>query len=285
MLIDQMHYLFKLGIDRVDSSDKIDFENYEIDSYLYQAIWSYLSDRYGIHRDKIKRGFETDQVRISQLSNLHIKSPHVQPGLSPVLIEPGIYEINLNRLGENIQGQYFRYLFLTDGYIKAKKGNCNKFIGLNHHQVDDTLTIYREPSWIWRRVNYNFGKSSFVNNYTNNSDPIQDPDGNAELIDSSNRYNNDELSSLYLDVRNKYGEPQFDIDEVYLSYIKYPNRVYSGGYNHNDGMSKIGDPQIHCDFDDIICQDIVKIAVRLAQKDIISDYKAMLQDELRDIQK
>lgn len=285
MLIDQLHYLYKLEAERVDSQDKIDIERWEIDAYLNKAIWIYLKDRYGIIPEQSKRGFETDQMRITQLSNLHVKSPQVQPPITPKLISDGIYEINLNELGNNIEGQYFRYLFLTDGVVKAKKGNCTKYMSMNHNQVDDSFTIYTEANWTWRRVNYNFGKSTKTNKHNLPTGSKQHPDTTMSLVDTAPRFNNDELSSLYLDTRNKYGEPQFNIDKVLISYIKYPNRVFSGGYDHVDGMSKANDPQIHCDFDEITCQDIVSIAVRLTQKDIISDYNAMLQDEVRDIKR
>lgn len=283
MLIDQLHYNVKLEAERVDSQDKIDLEPVEIDAYLNKAIWVYLKERYSVLPDKPKRGFETDQMRISQLSSLHIKSPHVQPPLQPVLLQDGLYEVRLNDLGNNIDGQYFRYLFLTDGYIKGIKDGCTKMIGLKHHQVDDSNTIYTAANWTWRRVNYNFGKSSFVNDHITTDESAQSPDVTMDLVDNNSRNNNDELSSLYLDTRNKYGEPQFEIEEVYLSYIKYPNRVFYGGYDHIDGMSNSNSPKIHCDFDEITCNDIVSIAVRLIQKDILSDYNAMVQDEVRNL--
>jgi hypothetical protein len=284
MKIDQMQYLFKLQTERIDSQDKIDFEPHEIDAYINRAIWIFLKDRYGILPDNPKRGFETDQMRISQFSNLHVKSPHLQPGITPVLLEDGLYEINLNELGQNINGQYFRYLFLTTGVVKAKKGNCTKKFTLKPRQSDDKLTVYTESNWTWRIVNYNFGKSTFV--LDNDATLIDSPDTISEVVDStSSRNNSDELSSLYLDTRDKYGDSQFEITEVYLSYIKYPNRVFSGGYNHIDGLSKSNSPQIHCDFDSLSCNDIITIAVRLAEKDIISNYEAMLQDEIRDIKR
>lgn len=283
MLIDQLHYNVKLEAERIDSQDKIDLEPVEIDAYLNKAIWVYLKERYSVLPDKPKRGFETDQMRISQLSSLHIKSPHLQPALQPIELQDGIYEVRLNELGNNINGQYFRYLFLTDGYLKAIREGCTKYIGLKHHQVDDGKTIYTSSDWTWRRVNYNFGKSTFVNDHLGIDGSDQSPDTTMDLVDDNNRNNNDELSSLYLDTRNKYGEPQFTIEEVYLSYIKYPNRVFFGGYDHIDGMSKSDSPKVHCDFDEITCNDIVSIAVRLIQKDIQSDYNAMLQDEVRNL--
>jgi hypothetical protein len=285
MLIDEMHYTFNLTLDRIASQDKPDFEAHEIDSYINRAIWVYLKDRYGIHPENIKRGFETDQIRISQLSSLHIKSPHVQPAITPNLIADGIYEVNLNDLGNDINGQYFRYLFLTDGTVKASKDNCDKYIKLNAYQVDDIKTRYSESSWLWRRVQYNFGKSNFIQRFDSSSTDPNDPDTNMLLIDSNSRNNNDQLSSLYLDTRDKYGEPQFEIKEVLLSYIKYPNRVFFGGYDHIDGLSQADSPKIHCDLDSIMCADVVEIAARLANRDILDDYNAYLQDEIRDIKR
>lgn len=285
MKIDEMHYNFKLELQRVDSSDKQDFEPWEIDTYLNKGIWRFLKDRYGISPTSAKRGFETDQARISQLANLHIKSPHLQPGISPVVIQDGLYEVNLNLLGSNINGQYFRYLFLTEASVKAIKDNCDRTFNINHYQVDDNHTIYTDASWEWKRVNYNFGRSNYQHPHDIPVSSSQSPDVTANLETGNPlRFNSDQLGSLYLDTRDKYGAPQFEIDKVYISYVKYPNRVFSGGYDHIDGMSSTNSPQIHCDLDEMFHDEIVRLAARLAQKDILSDYNAMMQDEVRDLQ-
>ena len=83
------------------------------------------------------------------------------------------------------------------------------------------------------------------------------------------RYNNDQLQSLYLDTTDMYGVSQFDVVNAYISYIKYPNRVFIGGYNHIDKHSTSTSLPIHCDIDEGFHQDIVEIAVKLASRDIM----------------
>jgi len=190
MLIDRMHYNFLLQKQRVDSEDRSDFEPYEIDEYLNMAIFLFCKKRYGF--DPNKRGFETDTVRISQLANLHVKSPQVQPGIVPVLVEPGLYEVNLNNLGNNLNGQYFRYMFLTEGYVDAHKSGCTKCVYLNHLPSSQQLDTYSEANWLWRRVNYSFGKSTFQHAHLSdlNMNPIISPDTTMDLInDFTRRFN------------------------------------------------------------------------------------------------
>lgn len=283
MRIEQLHHLVKLKANRIDSQDKLDIEPHEIDDYLNKAIWIYLKERFGVLPEQVKRGFETDQVRISQLSSLHIKSPQVQPAVTPIELAPGLYEVRLNSLGRNINGQYFRYLFLTSAIIKASKDGCTKDIRLYHKQEDDTKNTYSSANWIWGQANYNFGKSNFVNTHVKPNTSNQDPDTTMNLEDNRPRFNNDELSSLFIDVRDVYGNKAYDVDKVCISYIKYPNRVFYGGYDHIDGMSNTNSPRIDCDFDEITCNDIVDIAVRLIEGDILGSLEVRLQDDLRNL--
>lgn len=269
MKIDQMHYNFNLELDRIASSDNYDIKPWEIDEYLNKAIWYFLKDRYQID-PRNKRGFETDQERISALSSLHIKSPQVQPGIEPIDLGNGLYEVRLNQLGDNINGQYFRYLFLTDGYIKARKEDCSKYISMKQWQVDDDTTIYSDSSWKWRRVLVNFGKSTYSHPHSDNSADNVDgteADFTANLLPDTD-YKDDELSSLFFDTNNVYFNQEFEIDEVFLSYVKYPNRVFVGGYDHIDGLSTADSDPIHCDIEPAFHDEIVRIAVMLAMEDI-----------------
>jgi len=267
MRIEQMHYQFKLGLDRVASNDRPDFMPWEVDEYLNKGAFLFLKERYSIHNET-KSGFETNQKRISELTSLHIKSPEVQPAVVPINLGNGLYEVRLNELGNNISGQYFRYLFLTKGIIKISKDNCTKIVRHTSWQSDDVKNTYNEPSWDWCRVHANFGKSSFV------TLPVVSPivgdsmDVTADLMDNESlvteRYNNDQLPSLFLDTTDRFGTSQFNVDEVCLSYIKYPNRVFVGGYDHIDKHSTSATDPIHCDIDEGFHDEIVRLAVKLA---------------------
>lgn len=282
-MIDDMHYEFKLRAQRIDSSDRIDFEPWEIDTYLNMAIKKFCKERFGL-TFKTKRGFETDTVRIAQLSNLHVKSPELQSGVTATELEEGLYEVSLNKLGKDIDGQYFRCMFLTKGKVEIiKDDGCSKTITISHFQTDDSKTIYTDANYDWGRVTYTFGKSTYQHPHYKPAGSNQHPD-ETMVLDNDNRYNEDELVSLYLDTRDRKGVKQFSIGNVYLSYVKYPNRVFIGGYDTLDGMSTTDSPKIHCDLDSIYHDEIIRIAVRMAEEDIISDYSAKLQSEIRDLE-
>lgn len=238
MLIDEMHYVFELGLDRVASQDRPDMYPNEKDNYLNRAIIEFTKDRYGFVEANRKLGFETDQERISNLTNLHIKSPMVQPALVPIDLGNGHYEVRLSSLAH-------RYMYLTAAELKIRKGVCDKSLRHTAWQIDDLKTVYSDPSFDWGRVHANFGKST--NNSTSNIN----------------------LGSIYFDTNNKHGVQEFEILQVCINYIKYPNRVCIGTYKHIDDQS--ADPLTaitHCDIDDIFHDEIVNIAVEMAFKDI-----------------
>ena len=237
MLIDEMHYRFNLEVDRLASQDRPDFLPEEIDDYLNRGIIIFVLDRYDMENPK-KHGFETSQERISNLMNLHIKSPELQPQLSPSDLGDGLYEVQLSNLD-------YRYLFLTSAKIKIRKGECVKTIDHTQWQIDDRKTTFSDASFTWSRVLANFGKAT--------SAPTE----------------NREIPSLYFDVRDKVGTPQYTIDGVCISYIKYPDRVCLGTYKHID--DKGPDPLTaltNCDIDDIFHNEIIRIASKLAFKDM-----------------
>jgi hypothetical protein len=286
MRIDQVHYRFDLAVDKIASSDRPDIRPWTKDEYLNMAIIKWLKDRFKIDFNT-NRGFETDSERISQLASLHIKSPELQPPLTPLNLGDGRYEIRLNDLGDNINGQYFRYLFLTDAYIKARKDDCFKYIGYTQWQMDDDTTVYSDSSWKWRRVLANFGRSTYAFQHLDNSDSSingQEADFTANMFNGTN-YENDELTSLYFNTLNVYGEQEFEIDSVYLSYIKYPNRVFYGGYDHIDGLSTAASDPIHMDLEEAHCNEIINIAANMAMEDMKDQFgsqigqKRMVEDK------
>jgi hypothetical protein len=271
MRIEQMHYNFELGIDRVASNDRPDFMPWEIDEHLNNAIYKFLKDRYKINEQK--EAFEVNQYRLSELSNLHIKSPELQPAIIPTSLGSGKYEVRLDNLGNNISGQYFRYLFLTKAEITIQKGLCTKKVRLKLYQSDDDKTFYDQPDWDWDVIHGSFGKSNFTT--LPESSPVVDDkmDVTAIILDDPNlvteKFNNDRLQSLYLDTTNMKGVSQFDVVNACISYIKYPNRVFIGGYDHIDKHSDNTTLQIQCDIDEAFHQDIVDIAVKLASANIM----------------
>jgi len=253
MLIDEMHYRFEEEIDKIATNDRPEFLPNQRDNYLQRAIWIFLKERYNISQSG--NAFETNQNRISELANLHIKSPELQPAVTPTSIGNGRYEIRLNTLAH-------RYLFLTQAKILTRKNNCDRMMDLKLIQVDDKKLLYEEPSFDWYRVYGNFGKST-----------VATPTTNAQI------------QSLYIDTTNQYGVSQFTVVSAYLSYLKYPNRVFFAGYNHIDGQSVSAGPQIHCDIDDAFHDEIVTLAANIAFKDIqdTTGYQLSKQKTIEDL--
>jgi hypothetical protein len=231
MVIDQLHHEFKLEKNKVDSLASMDYLPVEIDAYLNKSIWFFLKSRYKINQSN--RGFETNQDRITQLSNLHIKSPELQPGIVPTLVTNGTYKIELKDLD-------YEYLFLTKANCNIKKADCIKNgVRIKLTQTDDNNTLYSSPNFNWKIVNGQFGKTD------------------------SGTATNVEKSALYI-----YTEEGSEITTIYIDYIKYPNRVFFGGYDHIDGQSVSTDPKINCDIDAGFHDEIVRQAVLFAVEDL-----------------
>lgn len=268
MKIQQMHYNFKLELDRVDSLDRPDFYPWQVDEYLNKAILLFAKQRYKVD-PRIRKGFETDQARISELANLHIKSPGLQPPVAPIKLSDGLYEVRLDDLGNDIDGQYFRYMYMTEAYVKARKDGCTKNIGLTLWQSDDDSTMYADPSWKWRRCLGQFGRSTVVHPHPDPNRDIDDEnDFNADL-NNNNRFSNDRIGSLFIRTKsNARNTEEFVPEQVYISYIKYPNRVFIGGYDTVDGLYKSNSRRVHCDLDEAFHDEIVRLAVQLAREDI-----------------
>lgn len=280
MQIEQMHDNFDLLLNRKSSNDRPDFPPWEKDELLNLAILQFVKTRYNLDKsvfgDKMQLynslGFESNQRRIDELKTLHIKSPELQPSLIPINIGNGIYEFRLNALGNNISGQFFRYMFLTKMFIKAVKNNCRKNIEVRNWQIDDTKTSFTASSWKWNRALANFGKSTDIIPslvLTNQNSP----DFHINLrtgTNSTERYNNDRLGSIYIDTKNKDGIPEFEIETGDISYLKFPNRVTLGVTNNIDNMNPAVLTPIHCDIDDAFHDEIIRIAVSMAM-DTIQD--------------
>lgn len=271
MRIEQMHYNFELGIDRVASNDRPDFMPWEIDEYLNNAIYKFLKDRYRINAGQ--EAFEINQYRISELSNLHIKSPELQPAITPTDLGNGKYEVRLDNLGNNINGQYFRYLFLTKAEFTIRKGTCTKKVRLDLFQTHNTKSYFNQPDWDWDIIHGQFGKSNFLTPPEVSPVVADTMNVTAIIMDDptlvTEKFNNNRLQSLYLDTTNVDGVSQFDVVNACISYIKYPNRVFIGGYDHIDKQSDNTNDAIQCDIDEAFHQDIVDIAVKLAANDIL----------------
>ena len=285
MLIDQMHDEFDLLYDKGDSNDRPNFQPWEKDHFLNQAIDKFVKTRYNFDKNVPQGrtgqeiGFESNQFRIDELASLHIKSPELQPEITPVNTVDGVYEFSLNSLGDDIDGQYFRYMFATKIVVKITDGKCVKYVDAYNFQIDDRKTSFNASSWKWNRATCNFGKSSRIVASILNTNAIS-PDYSINLstgTGSTLTSRNDELKSVYIDSNDRCRKEQFEVLACRISYIKRPNRVCLGNYTNIDQHAS--NVPIHCDVDDAFHREIVNIAVSLVTQSIQDQIAAQLADK------
>lgn len=237
MLIQQLHYELKLELNKIDSNDRPDLLPAEIDAYLNRGIWRWFVSRYG--SEKPKKGFETNQLRISNLASLHVKSPELQVAITPTSLGSGIYEVKLSSLT-------YDYFVLTRARTDITKSNCTHSKDtVKIVETDDDNTIrFLKPSFIWKRVNARFGKSS---------------DGTAN-------------QSIYFDTGS-----DFTISSVYLDYIKKPNQVFLGTYDRTNIGLGSALTAVECDIDSNFHYEIVSMARQEIERDIYQDPKLTIR--------
>lgn len=240
MTIQECHYQFKLGMDRIDTQGAEDFNVLEIDWLLNEAQVMFLQKRYSADKNTKRRGFENTQVRIDDLSTLVIKYP-IQVPLPALLLDAGVYEADLNLLA-------YPYMHLVSAYTILNLGNdCFKTVNLRFVQHDDYRESlkdpFNEPSIEW--IPYNFGRAT--------------SDGKAP--------------SMYI-----YGGklPSTAISNVYIEYIKQPRKISFGGYTYIDGIVY---PPTNLEFPEHTHQEIVDIALQIAAMNIESPEYIQLKSQ------
>lgn len=148
MTISELHYAFKVAMDRIDSNSQTDFNKGEIDYLLNEAQLIFLKTRSSTSNSK-QKGFEATQKRIDDLSTLLVKYPEQQP-LTPIS-----NEVNLSLLT-------YEYYSLVRIYAEVQYTDCVKNVQLKFVQHDDLNDVLKDPfnSASQDAIPYNFGKSS-----------------------------------------------------------------------------------------------------------------------------
>lgn len=245
MTIKELTYDLKIKLDKVDSLQHENFIPAETDWMLNEAINIIVKQRFGINNSK-RVGFEGNEKRIQDLKTLHVKCPStIQPAIPTIVVQDGRYEIRLSSLT-------FPFLFLTRATAKAAKTGCGtRVIDLKETENDDFNDVIVDPFWKpsfeWKEAPVNFGRSDTLT---------------------------DDLGSLYI-----YTNGDFTISEVYIEYIKVPNKVCSGGYpDINTGITT---SVVECDLPAQLHSEIVDIAVAECAR-IISDpnFQQLKQNKL-----
>ena len=234
MDIQSLHYDVKLKLDKVDSQQKRNLKDWEVDWFLNDAIQVFLNQVVGGNNIRLT-GFEQEQRRIDDVRTLVIKSPSsLQPGLTPITVNSNLYELPLSELGKDpiTQTKRFDYYQLIRLRVDISKPGCsNKNIGVTQVQHDDLdeayLSPFHRPSFEWGDVLTVFGAS------TNGSDE----------------------GSIFFYTDN------FDVIRAYPEYIKRPNRVSIGTYTNIDGTPGT---VVQCDLPETTHPRITDLAVDIA---------------------
>lgn len=223
MTVQELHYEFKLKMDRVDSLSQQDFKVHEIDWLLNEAQLVFIKRRFTDLSNSKRKGFENGQKRIDDLATLVVKYP-TQPPILTTLVDTGIYEADLD-------GTVYDYMFLVNAYVDiVLDETCTlKNTPLKFMQHDDIMESLRDPfnKPSYEFVPYNYGKSS---------------SGTS--------------TSIYV-----YGGdlPASAINSIYIEYVKKPSRISMGNYQYIDGVTYTANTselpeQAHPELVDIACE-------------------------------
>lgn len=153
MTIQELHYAFKIGKDRIDTLANQDFNTAEIDWLLNEAQLVFIKSRFSNWNNK-RSGFESNTKRVADLSAVTIKYP-LQPAVTPTL-DSGVYEVDLTSLD-------YSFMFYIAGKVDLVDTNdCSTQVPLKFLQHDDYLTALRDPfnNASLEFVPFNFGRSS-----------------------------------------------------------------------------------------------------------------------------
>ena len=261
MTIAEAHSEFLLRVNKLQTNANANFFAYQIDDYLDRAQLLFIDKFYPYNKRRQaagslgtatwsgkERGFEQDQYNISALANLAVRSPEVQIGLTPTetSVGSGLYYVNLGDLTFNL-------IFPTKVEARVFKEKCFKTFRVDLFQQDDIKTRLNQPSFEFSKIHGNFAKSN-------------------ETTD-----NNSRKSSIFLDTTNYKGVKQYDIETVYVSYIKRPEKPWLGTYNltsdrkiltvNNKIYEQGVDDPVHMEIEEYFHDKIIDLAVDLAVKD------------------
>lgn len=227
-----MHYSFRGAVDKIHGLTNDDFVPAQIDWLLNLAQLIEIKKRYMPH-NLVRKGFEGSQKRIDDLVVLHVKSPQKQPGITPTLLPDSFLDNNVYEC--KLEDLEFQYMFLTGLRASISNSSCSKDIGLDQIEEDDLSEGLINS---FKRPDFNWGKCLFT-------------------IDASSE-NTDAPGSIYI------YSGDFSVTKVFPSYLRYPRKVFIGGYDSLDGAYEAADAAVSCELPEIIHDNIVNTAAELA---------------------
>ena len=232
MTVEEMHYEFKLKLNKIDSQDYSNFLVPEIDWYLNEAQELFVKYRYGSKSNQKLEGFEVTQKRIDDLRNLVVKD-RILPAISSSS-DPAMFEVHLPS----------DYMFSVRVYANGAKESCEgrlSCIQTQHDDLTDTLkNPFYAPSFEWREVPIVFGTS-----------------GSTTA----------DLDKLFV-----YSDGSFAMTSMVMDYLRHPLRIafplgFAAGQYVLPNSVVINTNQ-NCELARHTHREIVDIAVKLASGDM-----------------
>jgi hypothetical protein len=147
MTIAEMHILFKVFMDKVDSSAYSEILREEIDIFLNEAQDRFIKTRYNIN-NIYGKGFEESQKRIDDLKGL-VKTRYCAVTTVPYYSDVNVVRTNLNTLYEDEALTIpvtDEYMFFLKGLAHSVIANCSdEWRKLKLVQQDDIASITSDP--------------------------------------------------------------------------------------------------------------------------------------------
>lgn len=150
MTIQEAHIDFKVKLNKIDTNQKRNFSPEEIDWLLNEAQSQYFRTRYN-SINLTKAGFEENQLRIDELSNLHIKYPE-QPDINVIVKDVDLVELPLRSFIKP-------YYHLTS--ITVYDETCKQWLSCIHARHSEYLEEIKNPFNKFTAI-YNFGRDSLI---------------------------------------------------------------------------------------------------------------------------
>ena len=143
MTIQEMHYNFKMKLNKLDTNQYRNFEIPEIDFLLNEAILMFIKMTMNPRYNPIP-GFEKTQRDRDDLKNLIVNNYQIQPNIDSVFPNEYIYILPQD------------YMFYISSKIKLHNIQCGDKIGrllIKQHDDEFEISPFDKSSYEWGEVN------------------------------------------------------------------------------------------------------------------------------------
>ncbi len=226
MIIEELHYEFFLLSDKRGGNERRAFSRSQVDWFLNKAQSQLINNYVSL--------FETDTKKINELASLHIKWPLQVPLIAlahtPISINGRTIYVYEARLAQTNQP----YHTMTRVWALSQKNGCDyKSYGrpMESDDLDDALVN-----------SFDLDEKTFLVNFGRTSQLV--PNTNKEQI------------SVYI-----YSLYPLKNNEIYVEYIKRPQRMNIGGYTYFDNTLSV---RKECELPENLQSKMIDLAVMLA---------------------